>query len=43
MALNRSKDCFNKEGFTLPIFGSEIELICIIVQPFMTWVSVKSS
>ena len=43
MALNCGKNCFKKEGCTLAIIGSEVELICIIVQPFMTRVSVKSS
>ena len=43
MALNRSKNCFKKEGCTLAIFVSENELICIIIPSFMTQVSIESS
>ena len=42
MALNRGKKCFKKEDCTLAIFVSENELICIIVQSFMTQVSIES-
>ena len=37
------KTVSKKEGCTLAIFVSEDELICIIVQPFMTRVSIESS
>ena len=43
MALNRGKNCFKKEGCTSAIFVKENELICIVVQSFMTQVSIESS